>query len=376
MKKFVLLIGLIVLCWSCNTTTEKFSDLGGEFTLKGEIDGRTYGTLALEIYEDGGFEEMFSGEFVDGIFELQAEIESPGMYYLKINDVDGYVPIFLEASEIQMDLKIDSARFAETKISGSEMHNAYENFSEQIKSFDETDNEIYQVYYKSGKEQDNQEYLDIADSLWEENRQAKIEFMANILKEDGDNVAAAYLINRNSYLFELDKLEEIVDHIDPSIETASDVKKLKDRLAVLKRVDIGQPIVDFSMQDTAGNDIQLSDLTGNGFLLVDFWASWCGPCRAENPNIVAVYEDYKDKGFDVFGVSLDKDREKWIQAIYDDELDWNHVSDLVGWQNKAASLYGVRSIPHSILVDPEGIIIAKNLRGEELRKKVEELLNQ
>jgi thiol-disulfide isomerase/thioredoxin len=111
------------------------------------------------------------------------------------------------------------------------------------------------------------------------------------------------------------------------------------------------------------------------YLLVDFWASWCPPCRAENPNLVAVYNEYKDEGFEILGVSFDRDKEAWIEAIHEDSLAWYHVSDLKGWGNKVGKMYGIRSIPSSVILNKDGIIIAKNLSGEALREKMEELYN-
>ncbi len=117
----------------------------------------------------------------------------------------------------------------------------------------------------------------------------------------------------------------------------------------------------------------LSSLKGK-YVLIDFWASWCSPCRQENPNVVKAYQMYKDKGFDILGVSMDQNKKNWLKAIKDDNLTWHHISDLKGWACEGGKLYGVNSIPHSVLIDKEGIIIAKDLRGEELLNKLAELM--
>lgn len=132
---------------------------------------------------------------------------------------------------------------------------------------------------------------------------------------------------------------------------------------------------DFTMNTSEDKPLSLKDLRGK-VLLIDFWASWCGPCRRENPNVVKAYNHYHDKGFDVLGVSLDRDKSRWLDAIEKDGLIWNHVSDLKGWNNEAAQLYGVRSIPHTVLLDKDGKIIARNLRGPELDQKLEEIFGK
>ena len=193
--------------------------------------------------------------------------------------------------------------------------------------------------------------------------------------KNGKSVVAAYLAISNAYAYSLEDLKAINKAMDPSIANSAYVKKLAEREIILGKVEPGQPAPEFTMNDTTGKPISLSSLKGK-VVLVDFWASWCGPCRAENPNVVAAYKRFSSKGFTVFGVSLDTDKDKWLQAIAKDGLTWPHVSDLIGWDNAAAKQYGVMSIPASYLLDKEGKIIASNLRGEELVKKLEELLGK
>ena len=153
------------------------------------------------------------------------------------------------------------------------------------------------------------------------------------------------------------------------------IKEIAEHLQAMKKVAVGQKFSDFEMVDLKGDTHKLSDYVGKGNVtLVDFWASWCGPCMQEVPNLKKTYETYHKKGFEIVGISLDSEKGAWEAAVKDKQMNWIHLSDLRGWQSAGGALYGVRSIPNTFLVDKDGTIVGHNLFGEELNKKLDELL--
>jgi thiol-disulfide isomerase/thioredoxin len=200
-----------------------------------------------------------------------------------------------------------------------------------------------------------------------------VKFVDDYIANNLASVISQYLVLKfKIFEIDFDELNALSSSFDPSIKDSKYGQIIQNRIEVLAKTAIGQPAPEISQTTPEGEELSLSSLKGQ-YVLIDFWASWCGPCRAENPNVVKLYAEYNPKGFEIFGVSLDKAKDRWVEAIEADGLQWKQVSDLAGWQNAAAREYGVNSIPHTVLIDPDGVIIGRGLRGDDLREKLEEL---
>jgi len=364
MKKYLILV-LAIALFACTQQTG--------FKIDVSLEGAE-GQILLEQRISGEWIPVDSADVVEGIAIIEGEVDFPGDYYLSVVGQRAKTMVFVENAKMTITGKADSINLV--KVSGSVTHDEYESVNSKILEISEKYMALYQESRAANAEGDTataSELMEQVNVLYESTGVMQEDFVT----ENPASYVTPYFLSRIQYGKEVDELDALVNAIDPKLEMVQSIVDLKARITKLKTVAVGQIAPDFTQNDVDGNPIKFSDIySKNELTLLDFWAAWCGPCRAENPNVVAVYNDYKDKGFSVFGVSLDRDKDAWLKAISDDQLTWEHVSDLAYWQNAAAQLYAVNSIPSSLLVDKTGKIIAKNKREAELRETVAEFLDK
>ncbi len=363
MRKFALLLLIGAILASCAGKKDSY-------TISGKIIGIDSGLVYLQKFNVSDWVKIDSAKLEKGLFTFKGKTEMPEMWFVTVKDKQVFLPVFVENSNISVEVYADSIDKA--NITGSLTHDLYKKYQKQSDSLNKLMEAVYKRY-KEAKDQNDTIGMKKADSISESLDKAVKFNVIQFAKANSKSVVGPYLIMRSAWQFDLPDLEDVAASFDTSLNHSSYVETIKKRIDILKAVQIGQVAPDFTMNDSTGKAVSLSSLRGK-ILLVDFWASWCGPCRAENPNVVKAYQAYSKKGFDVLGVSFDRDHNKWVNATKADGLTWNHVSDLQGWGNAAGKIYGIMSIPANVLLDKDQKIIARNLRGEDLTKKLEELL--
>ena len=337
-----------------------------DFVIEGYLKGLPEKTEVFLQQDDEG-KPVATAPALGGKFKLSGKVEEPAIYFLTYKGASQRAYLYLDPVNMKLNGHKDS--LSALRITGSKNHQVFEDFN---KTFTPLFNKISQLSQQmntgqgdpSGKIRKDldavvRETNEKTDVFVQENRSSPVAALTILVVTE---LSEDVLVHENRY-----------NKLDAQAKASMYGKMVKKNIDDSKVGAVGTMAMDFTQNDPDGKPVSLSAFRGK-YVLVDFWASWCRPCRDENPNVVEAFNKFKAKNFTVLGVSLDRAREPWLKAIKDDQLNWAQVSDLKFWNNEVAALYKVSSIPQNILVDPEGKIIAKNLRGEELQQRLADLL--
>ncbi len=339
------------------------------------------------MYAMNGERVLDSTTVKNGQYEFSGKLAEPVIARVRAGysaDANGKKPavnakkdlavVFLQPGKISIT-HTDS--FANATINGSTAHNAYLILEKQLKSHNDKMQELSNSYSDLYKKKDTAGMKKMEPKFDEVQAAIKKEYLAYINANPTSPINVYVVSQYAGWDINPEEVDPVFNALPDASKNYPSAKILREKIETARKTGVGRYAMDFTQNDTLGKPVSLSSFKGK-YVLIDFWASWCGPCRAENPNVVNAFQKYKDKGFHVLGVSLDQPnaKDKWIKAIHDDQLTWTHVSDLQYWKNAVALLYGIQAIPQNFLLDPEGKIIGKNLRGEELQVKLDALFNK
>lgn len=352
-------------CGGSGSSTE------GKVLVSGKIENAPDGAIVLSQFTDSRPKVLDTLELDSkGEFSYELAVETPTFYELNIY---GQKVVRLALFKEDVEVKYDFSNPESLTIEGSEDTKEMAKIEKLMESYQADVNKLNEAYYEAMSNNNAEAIKKIqADAMVLESNQAeRVKEMITSMGDSFASLAAIGLLNpKNDFQF----IDQLVAKLNESYPGTASILKMKQQLDEMRALSVGQPAPEIELPNPDGAIVKLSDLRGK-YVLIDFWAAWCKPCRQENPNVVRLYNQYKDKGFEVFGVSLDRTKEDWVKAIADDGLEWTQVSDLKYFNSIAAELYQIEAIPATYMIDPDGNIIAKDLRGPSLESKLAELFD-
>ena len=354
--------GTLVLAACSNDPAYKISG-----TIENVADGEY---VYLQEAQGRQLVKLDSAVVTAGAFTFEGRQDVAVIRYLTYTPKEGRGPrmdFFLENGNINIHIGKNEDQYAK----GTPNNDIYQTYRTESGALNK---EMGELYKKSREEGLTEEQNAALEKKFNE-LDAKIKDLTfKTIDANIANPVGIYLFPNFAYTFDLEQQKALIAKVPAELKNES-INNIAKRIEVLEKTAVGQKFTDFTLPSPEGNPVKLGDIIAkNKYTLIDFWASWCGPCRREMPNVVAAYKEYNKKGFGIVGVSLDNDAEAWKKAIKDMGMTWDHMSDVKGWQCEGAALYGVNSIPATVLVAQDGTIIERNLRGDAIKEKLAELL--
>ncbi|MCU0446623.1 MAG: AhpC/TSA family protein [Microscillaceae bacterium] len=383
-KNFYVILPLLCGLWACNQSqTESQTDQkGAEVVIEGKFSNLQKGLVKLEKFQDNAYRVIDSLEVSGDNFKFKIKVAEPDFFLLNVLGRKD-IPLVLTGKEktVRIDLNNQNADMS-FKVVGSKDTEYYIRFNDIVSKFKNEANALGQAHQET-KSEAEQAKIEAQYTELQKQVAQKTKAMIDSIAPSVVAITATDLLmpqdgNLSDEDFEF--LQKTAEKFKKQLPDSRYTQRFADRIAQFaqarektKHLAVGKVAPEIELESPEGTKVKLSSLRGK-LVLIDFWASWCGPCRKENPNVVKMYNRFRNQGFEIYGVSLDRDREAWLQAIKADGLTWLHVSDLKFWQSEAAQAYSIQSIPATYLVGKDGNIVAKNLRGKALESKVEEIL--
>lgn len=363
MKKILFPFAVIALSLTACTSTPKF-------TINGTVEGEQTGNVYLVKSAGETMDTLAQAPIAEGKFTLTGNVQGLTDAYVTIEGKRGGTPIFVENAIFTATL--NPANPMENKIEGTETQNLANQYTAISNEMRKGQADLYKEYSTAAQTKDTAKMKEVEAQFNKLSEEANAKEDA-LTTANSDTYVAAFMLTGKMSGLNSDELSAKYELLGANAKATEPGKKIADRIQKLAAVAVGQVAPDFTLNNQEGTAVSMHSIKGK-VKVIDFWASWCGPCRGENPNVVKVYEEFHPKGLEILSVSLDNDKDAWLKAIEDDQLTWHHVSDLKGWQSEASQLYAVSGIPHMIVLDENNVIVAKDLRGDALKEKIAELL--